>query len=76
MLRMTACLLDPGAHRILPNRVLEGPTCGLLPIGGKIDSVTTTGTGWEWAGKGGERKSRRGKLGMGVQGIHGSHTCS
>ena len=27
--RGTACLLQPGTHRILPNPALEGPTCGL-----------------------------------------------
>ena len=44
---MTACLLEPGTHRIVPNMLLEGLTCGLLPIGGRVDSVTTTGLKWD-----------------------------
>ena len=27
--------------------LLEGLTCGLLPIGGRVDSVTTTGLKWD-----------------------------
>mmetsp|Transcript_11503 Transcript_11503/g.15003 ORF Transcript_11503/g.15003 Transcript_11503/m.15003 type:complete len:316 (-) Transcript_11503:421-1368(-) len=39
-------LLVPGVHKIVPNHFLEGPTCGLLPIGGPISSVTTKGLKW------------------------------
>ncbi|KAL1515818.1 hypothetical protein AB1Y20_002434 [Prymnesium parvum] len=45
--RMTACLLQPGRHRILPNPLLEGPTCGLLPIGGPVESISTSGLRWD-----------------------------
>ncbi|CAM9785671.1 unnamed protein product, partial [Heterosigma akashiwo] len=39
-------LLGPGRHRLAPNPALEGPTCGLLPIGGPVSSLTTTGLKW------------------------------
>jgi len=39
-------LLPPGTHRIFPNHQIEGPTCGLLPIGSAVSSVTTRGLKW------------------------------
>ncbi|KAJ1415672.1 thiamine pyrophosphokinase [Ochromonadaceae sp. CCMP2298] len=42
-------LLSPGLHCIRPVRsslVREGETCGLLPIGGPVRSVTTCGLQW------------------------------
>ena len=41
-----AYVLAPGTHHIYPNRVLEGPTCGLIPIGHRCQSITTTGLKW------------------------------
>ncbi len=49
--RMTATLLAPGRHRILPDPNIEGPTCGLLPIGGAADAVSTTGLRWDLKGQ-------------------------
>lgn len=49
--RMTACLLEPGKHRLLPNPAIEGPTCGLLPIGGRCDAVWTSGLRWNLRGE-------------------------
>jgi thiamine pyrophosphokinase len=48
--RMTACLLRPGRHRIIPNPDIEGPTCGLLPIGGDAGAVWTSGLRWNLRG--------------------------
>ena len=48
--RMTACLLAPGRHIIRPNPQLEGPTCGLLPIGGVCEAVWTSGLRWNLQG--------------------------
>merc|ERR1719174_3636443 len=42
-----ALLLGPGSHRILTHPTLEGPTCGLLPVGGACGSVTTDGLRWD-----------------------------
>jgi len=49
--RMTACLLPPGRHLIRPNPLIEGPTCGLLPIGGRCDAVWTSGLRWNLRGE-------------------------
>lgn len=43
-----ATLLAPGArHEITLRRAFEGPHCGLIPIGGPCESVTTAG-GLRW----------------------------
>lgn len=42
----TAILLAPGEHEIRPNPEVEGPTCGLVPLGGACARVTTTGLRW------------------------------
>lgn len=68
--RATSFLLQPGyLHRIrcvnLANPceqtntgvAREGPTCGLIPIGGRVNSITTTGLQWDL---------REGSLQMGV----------
>ena len=43
-------LLEPGRrHRIRcvrSARVIEGPTCGLIPLGSRADMVTTQGLEW------------------------------
>lgn len=47
-----AALLSPTLaprHRIRIRPELEGPTCGLLPIGAPCDRVTTTGLRWNLA---------------------------
>ncbi|KAI8801933.1 hypothetical protein BJ742DRAFT_835008 [Cladochytrium replicatum] len=46
-----AFLLTKGKHVILCNRAIEGPTCGLLPIGVPLANITTTGLKWN-LGKG------------------------
>ncbi|CAO3674571.1 unnamed protein product [Umbelopsis ramanniana] len=38
-------LLDEGKHRIECNRQVEGPTCGIMPLGGPI-VLTTRGLRW------------------------------
>ncbi|CAM9946902.1 unnamed protein product [Phaeothamnion confervicola] len=45
-----AFLLSPGAHHIVPDTRFEGPTCGLLPIGGPCRQVTTKGLRWDLDG--------------------------
>ena len=47
----TAILLGPGKHRIVPNPELEGPVCGLLPIGQRCDVVRSSGLVWDLEGQ-------------------------
>jgi thiamine pyrophosphokinase len=49
--RMTASLLMPGRHVLRPNALIEGPTCGLLPIGAGCDAVWTSGLRWNLRGE-------------------------
>ena len=49
--RMTATLLEPGRHTIFPNPDIEGPTCGLLPIGGRVERASTSGLRWNLDGQ-------------------------
>ncbi|CAG8573340.1 16722_t:CDS:2 [Acaulospora morrowiae] len=39
-------LLDKGTHQIQCDRAIEGPTCGIIPIGIEKAVVTTTGLRW------------------------------
>lgn len=41
-----ACLLPPGRSVITVTAPVEGPQCGLLPLGCPVDSVTTHGLQW------------------------------
>lgn len=41
-----ATLLCPGKHQMLLLNDIEGPICGLLPIGGKVNSISTKGLKW------------------------------
>jgi thiamine pyrophosphokinase len=49
--RMTACLLGPGRHVLRPSPLIEGPTCGLLPVGGPCEAVWTSGLKWNLRGE-------------------------
>jgi thiamine pyrophosphokinase len=40
-------LLNEGKHAIHVTEEMEGPTCGLLPIGGRVECVSTTGLEWD-----------------------------
>ena len=41
------CLLDgPGQFQVVPDPRLEGPVCGVLPVGSPCKSVTTKGLKW------------------------------
>lgn len=46
-----AFLLMPGEHQIEPDTDIEGPICGLLPVGGACRSVTTSGLRWNLNGR-------------------------
>ncbi|KAF0498708.1 thiamine pyrophosphokinase [Gigaspora margarita] len=39
-------LLDKGKHQIHCNQAIEGPSCGIIPIGIERAIVTTTGLEW------------------------------
>lgn len=45
-----AFLLPPGKNVIAPNRRLESGSCGLIPLGGRCDRVTTSGLRWDLDG--------------------------
>ncbi|RKP05561.1 thiamine pyrophosphokinase [Thamnocephalis sphaerospora] len=45
-----AFLLDEGEHTIHVDRSLEGPTCGLLPVGIAHATLSTTGLRWNLDG--------------------------
>lgn len=48
-----AFLLQPGlSHAVQPNPRFEGPTVGLLPVGGPCRTVTTEGLRWNLEGRG------------------------
>ncbi|KAI9205870.1 putative KEX1 protein [Polychytrium aggregatum] len=40
-------LLMPGKHRIECSKAIEGPTCGILPIGTAVANVITHGLKWD-----------------------------
>lgn len=45
-------ILMPGVqHRIFPNRVYEGPICGLIPLFGECREVHTAGLRWNIEGR-------------------------
>ena len=39
-------LLEPGRHEIIPEVSLEGPSCGLIPIGFPVEGISTSGLKW------------------------------
>lgn len=41
--------LSPGVHYIAVDPSMEGPTCGLIPIGHPVDNVSTQGLRWNLA---------------------------
>lgn len=45
-----ALLLPAGAHTIAPNLDVEDGTCGLIPLGGTCEHVTTQGLEWNLDG--------------------------
>lgn len=48
----STCLLEAGfQHRIKPVEGVEGPTCGLIPLNGKVDCVTSSGLQWDLTGE-------------------------
>ena len=49
--RAAAMLLGAGAHEIRVRRDVEGPHCGLIPVGGAVRRVTTTGLTWNLSGQ-------------------------
>ena len=49
--RTAAILLGAGAHEIRVRRDVEGPHCGLIPVGGAVQRVTTTGLTWNLSGQ-------------------------
>ena len=49
-LHSLALLLAPGAHTIEPNLDVEDGTCGLIPLGGACEHVTTQGLKWNLDG--------------------------
>jgi len=42
-----AILLQPGLSHILVNRAVEGPGCGLIPLGAPVECCTTRGLQWD-----------------------------
>lgn len=39
-------VLPTGSHQIVVHPTIEGPTCGLVPIGQRVDTVSTEGLRW------------------------------
>lgn len=42
-----ACLIPAGTTRLIADTRYEGPTCGLLPLAGAVDKLTTRGLKWD-----------------------------
>ncbi|KAG0057610.1 hypothetical protein BGZ83_006983 [Gryganskiella cystojenkinii] len=40
-------VLSAGTHRITCNLEIEGPTCGIIPVGSSIANLTTAGLKWD-----------------------------
>jgi thiamine pyrophosphokinase len=48
----TATLLNgPATHTLKLIQGVEGPVCGLIPIGGPVDSVDSSGLKWNLEGR-------------------------
>lgn len=43
---MLYLLPGPGRFTIIPDKAMEGPICGLLPVGAPCESISTSGLKW------------------------------
>ncbi len=71
-----ACLLPAGTTVVEVATPFEGPTCGLIPLGGPVRSLTTEGLEWdvkEWASSFGNAISTSNEVVVGREG--GGRPC-
>lgn len=58
--RSVSMVLSPGKHRIAVDPSREGPKCGLVPVAGAVERVTTNGLRWNFT----SQETRFGKGGL------------
>jgi len=46
-----AFLLPAGRNRVEPDERMEGPVCGLIPLGGRCREIRTRGLKWDLRGE-------------------------